>query len=63
MILNLIFGSLALLSLALTLWQWLVARRFPCTSASGVIALDLVAADVSRLTSPLNPQLSTLNRP
>ena len=29
MILNLIFGSLALLSLALTLWQWLVARRFP----------------------------------
>ena len=29
MILNLIFGFLALLSLALTLWQWLVARRFP----------------------------------
>ena len=29
MIVNLIFGSLALLSLALTLWQWLVARRFP----------------------------------
>ncbi len=29
MILNLIFGSLALLSFALTLWQWLVARRFP----------------------------------
>jgi ceramide glucosyltransferase len=28
-ILNLIFGALALLSLALTLWQWLVARRFP----------------------------------
>jgi ceramide glucosyltransferase len=28
-ILNLIFGSLALLSLALTLWQWLIARRFP----------------------------------
>jgi ceramide glucosyltransferase len=28
-ILNVIFGSLALLSLALTLWQWLVARRFP----------------------------------
>jgi ceramide glucosyltransferase len=28
-ILNLIFASLALLSLALTLWQWLVARRFP----------------------------------
>jgi ceramide glucosyltransferase len=28
-ILNLIFGFLALLSLALTLWQWLVARRFP----------------------------------
>jgi ceramide glucosyltransferase len=28
-ILNLIFGPLALLSLALTLWQWLVARRFP----------------------------------
>jgi ceramide glucosyltransferase len=27
--LNLIFGSLALLSLALTLWQWLVARHFP----------------------------------
>ena len=29
MIANLILGSLALLSLALTLWQWLVARRFP----------------------------------
>ncbi len=29
MILNILFGSLALLSLALTLWQWLVARRFP----------------------------------
>ena len=29
MILNLIFGALALLSFALTLWQWLVARRFP----------------------------------
>jgi ceramide glucosyltransferase len=28
-ILNPIFGSLALLSVALTLWQWLVARRFP----------------------------------
>ena len=29
MVLNAILGSLALLSLALTLWQWLVARRFP----------------------------------
>ena len=29
MILNLILASLALLSLALTLWQWVVARRFP----------------------------------
>ena len=29
MTLNLIFGTLALLGLALTLWQWLVARRFP----------------------------------
>lgn len=29
MILHGIFGTLALLSLALTLWQWLVARRFP----------------------------------
>ena len=29
MILNLIFGALALLSFALTLWQWLVASRFP----------------------------------
>jgi ceramide glucosyltransferase len=27
--LNLILAALALLSLALTLWQWLVARRFP----------------------------------
>jgi len=26
---NTIFGALALLSLSLTLWQWLVARRFP----------------------------------
>ncbi len=29
MILNIIFGFLALLSFALLLWQWLVARRFP----------------------------------
>ena len=29
MLLNLILGGLALLSLALTLWQWLAARRFP----------------------------------
>ena len=29
MILNVILGSLAALSLALTLWQWLIARRFP----------------------------------
>jgi ceramide glucosyltransferase len=28
-ILNIIFGFLALLSFALLLWQWLVARRFP----------------------------------
>jgi ceramide glucosyltransferase len=28
-VLSAILGSLALLSLALTLWQWLVARRFP----------------------------------
>jgi ceramide glucosyltransferase len=28
-ILNLIFGSLALLSFALLIWQWLAARRFP----------------------------------
>jgi len=28
-ILNIIFGFFALLSLALLLWQWLVARRFP----------------------------------
>src|SRR5438093_398836 len=29
MTLDLIFAALALLSLLLTLWQWLVARRFP----------------------------------
>ena len=29
MVLNIALGSLALLSLVLTLWQWLVARRFP----------------------------------
>jgi ceramide glucosyltransferase len=28
-VLNAIFGALTLLSLGLTLWQWLVARRFP----------------------------------
>src|SRR5436190_23201616 len=28
MVLNAILGSLAVLSLLLTLWQWLVARRF-----------------------------------
>jgi ceramide glucosyltransferase len=39
-ILNLIFGSLAVLSFALLLWQWLAARRFPLhqriTTASNV---------------------------
>lgn len=29
MVLNVILGFLALLSLGITLWQWLVARRFP----------------------------------
>ena len=29
MVLNAILAALALLSLALTLWQWLAARRFP----------------------------------
>lgn len=29
MVLNAILGTLAVLSLVLTLWQWLVARRFP----------------------------------
>ena len=29
MTLNIIFGFLAVLSFALLLWQWLVARRFP----------------------------------
>ncbi len=29
MLLTFILGALALLSLVLTLWQWLVARRFP----------------------------------
>ena len=29
MVLNAILGSLAVLSLLLTLWQWFVARRFP----------------------------------
>ena len=36
-ILNLIFSSLALLSFALTLWQWLVARRFPLHQRVGDI--------------------------
>ena len=50
-ILNLIFGFLALLSLALTLWQWLVARRFPLHQrvAEPSRRPILVAADVRRL--------------
>jgi ceramide glucosyltransferase len=44
-ILNLIAGSLAVLSLGLTVWQWLVARRFPlhrrlaASSASPAVTL------------------------
>lgn len=33
MLLNVIFGGLAVLSFGLTLWQWLVARRFPLHKA------------------------------
>jgi ceramide glucosyltransferase len=61
-ILNLIFGSLALLSLALTLWQWLVARRFPLHQR---MAEPASPPDPHRsrreedLTAP--PQPSTLN--
>lgn len=62
MILNLIFGFLALLSLALTLWQWLVARHFPLhqrmaapTSSSDPCSSRREAAH----TSP--PQPSTFN--
>ncbi len=38
MILHLTLGSLALLSLALTLWQWLVARRFPLHQRVGSLS-------------------------
>jgi ceramide glucosyltransferase len=61
-ILNLIFGSLAALSLALALWQWLAARRFPLHQR---VAAPSSPPDPHRsrreeaLTS--SPQLSTLN--
>ena len=62
MILNLIFGFLALLSLALTLWQWLVARRFPLHQRVAAFS-SLPDFSSSRreeaLSSP--PQPSTLN--
>ena len=48
MILNLILGFLALLSLGLTLWQWLVARRFPLHQRVAVPS------------SPTNPPLTLL---
>ena len=64
MILNLIIGFFALLSLALTLWQWLVARRFPLhrriptpspSSASSGSCPESDLASSSR-SSPLTPQ-------
>jgi ceramide glucosyltransferase len=48
-ILNLILGFLALLSLALTFWQWLVARRFPLHQRVAV-------PSSSPQSSTLNPQ-------
>jgi len=52
-ILNLIFGFLALLSLALTLWQWLVARRFPLHDRA---ATPSPPPDRVSQPSPLTPQ-------
>jgi ceramide glucosyltransferase len=61
-ILNLILGSLTLLSVALTLWQWLVARRFPLHQrvAESASSPDPGSSGhESALTSPSQP--STLN--
>ena len=72
MILNLIFGSLALLSFALTLWQWLVARRFPLhqrvaepeSTPTPVSGRPESTQASSPHTSPLSPQPSvTLLKP
>ena len=58
MVLNAILGSLALLSLALTLWQWLAARRFPLHQRS---ALPMTP-DVGQCVSPAPYPLNTLGR-
>jgi len=66
LILNLIFATLALLSLALTLWQWVVARRFPLhqrvsaplsSAALGSSRREEALASAPR-PSPLAPQLA-----
>ena len=49
MLLNVIFGSLACLSLALLLWQWLVAWRFPVHQR----ASDVSFAPAVTLLKPL----------
>ena len=53
MILNLILGSLALLSLALTLWQWLVARRFPLHQRVAAPALSPAPRSTLHAQPPL----------
>jgi len=49
--LNAILGSLALLSLALMLWQWLAARRFPLHQRSAL------APNVGQCVSPALPRV------
>jgi ceramide glucosyltransferase len=52
MALNFLLGSLAVLSLLLTLWQWLVAHRFPLHSRSTAIPADAHAPPRSPLPAP-----------
>ena len=62
-ILNVILGALALLSLSLTLWQWLVARRFPLhrRAAKPVSLLNPVCDSPCGGVAPSSVQPSTLN--
>ena len=58
MILHGILGTLALLSLALTLWQWLAARRFPLHQRSADLR---IGANQSRTQSSAPNRNSALH--
>jgi ceramide glucosyltransferase len=61
-ILNGILGALAILSFLLTLWQWLVARRFPLHQRSADLLIGAAAVNRNALdrSSALQPSVTLL---